>query len=52
MCMYVIMKTTCPSGYYHNGFVATYAPGHIMYSYTLLVPENQECSTGTTRNVT
>ena len=25
--MYVIMKTICPSGYYHNSFVATHAPG-------------------------
>ena len=25
------MKTMCPSGYHHNGFVATLALGHIMY---------------------
>ena len=30
------MKTMCP-----NGFVATYALGHMMYGYTLLVPVNQ-----------
>ena len=23
--MYVIMKTMCPPGYHHNGFVATHA---------------------------
>ena len=37
----VIMKTMCPPGYHHNGFVATHALGHIMYGYTLLVPMNQ-----------
>ena len=36
-----IMKTMCPTGYHHNGFVATHALGHMMYSYTLLVPMNQ-----------
>ena len=25
------MKTVCPSGYNHNGFVATHALGHMMY---------------------
>ena len=25
------MKTVCPPGYHHNGFVATHALGHIMY---------------------
>ena len=39
--VYVIMKTMCPSGYHHNGFVATHALGYMMYSYTLLVPMNQ-----------
>ena len=29
--MYVIMKTMCPPGYHHNGFVATHALGHMMY---------------------
>ena len=32
------MKAMCPPGYHHNCFVATYALGHMMYSYTLLVP--------------
>ena len=39
--IYVIMKTMCPPGYHHNGFVATHALGHMMYGYTLLVPVNQ-----------
>ena len=39
--MYVIMKTMCPPGYHHNGFLATHGLGHMMYSYTLLVPMNQ-----------
>ena len=35
------MKTMCPPGYHHNGFVATHVLGHMMYDYTLLVPMNQ-----------
>ena len=35
------MKTMCPPGYHHNGFVATHVLGHMMYGYTLLVPMNQ-----------
>ena len=27
------MKTMCPPGYQHNGFVATHALGHMMYGY-------------------
>ena len=27
------MKTMCPPGYHHNGFVATHALGHMMYVY-------------------
>ena len=27
---YAIIKTMCPPGYYHNGFVATHALGHMM----------------------
>ena len=26
--IYVIMKTMCPPGYHHNGFVETHALGH------------------------
>ena len=29
--IYEIMKTMCPPGYHHNGFVATPALGHMMY---------------------
>ena len=36
--IYAIMKTMCPPGYHHNGFVATHALGHMIYGYTLLVP--------------
>ena len=25
------MKTMCPLGYHHSGFVATHALGHMMY---------------------
>ena len=25
------MKTMCPPGYIHNGFVASYALGHMMH---------------------
>ena len=39
--IYEFMKTMCPPGYHHNGFVATRALGHMMYGYTLLVPMNQ-----------
>ena len=40
--IYAIMKTMCPSGYHHNGFVATHALGHMIYRYTLLIPMNQK----------
>ena len=39
------MKTMCPPGHHHNGFVATHALGHMMCSYTLLVPMNIYIST-------
>ena len=40
------MKTMCPPGYHHNGFVATHALGHMMYSYTFgsLVPAMCNCT--------
>ena len=31
--IHVIMKTMCPPGYHHNGFVATHALGHMMYGH-------------------
>ena len=39
--IYAIMKTMCPPGYHHNGFVATHTLGHMMHGYTLLVPMNK-----------
>ena len=35
--IYGVMKTMCPLGYHHNGFLTVYALGHMMYGYTLLV---------------
>ena len=32
--IYVIMKTMCPPGYHHNGFMATHALEHMMFGYT------------------
>ena len=34
------MKTMCPPGYHHNGFVASHALEQMIYDYTLLVPMN------------
>ena len=31
--LYAIMKTMCPPGYHHNGFVATHTLGHMMYGF-------------------
>ena len=31
------MKTMCPPGYHHNGFVATHALGHMMYGICMYV---------------
>ena len=33
------MKTMCPPGYHHNGFVATHALGHMMY----IMPKCMSC---------
>ena len=30
------MKTMCPPGYHHNGFVATHALGHMMYGWHMM----------------
>ena len=35
------MKTMCPPGYHHNGFMATHALGRMVHGCTLLVPMNQ-----------
>ena len=32
----------CPRSYYHSGFVATHALGHMIYGYTLLVPKSAQ----------
>ena len=29
------MKTMCPPGYHHNGFMETHALGHIMYGSSI-----------------
>ena len=29
--IFVTIKTMCPTGYHHSGFVGTHALGHIMY---------------------
>ena len=34
------METMCRPGYHHNGFVATYALRHMIYSFTVLIPMN------------
>ena len=31
------MKTMCPPGYHHNGFVATHALGHMMCCHKAIV---------------
>ena len=35
--LYAIMKTMCPPGYHHKGFVATHALGHMMYGYMMYI---------------
>ena len=34
--IYAIMKTMCPPGYFHNGFVETHALGHMIYGLRTL----------------
>ena len=31
------MKTMCPPGYHHNGFMATHALGHMMYGIYIYI---------------
>ena len=38
------MKTMCPPGHHHNGFVATHALGHMMYGYTFILRPLILCS--------
>ena len=49
--IYVIMKTMCPPGYHHNGFVATHVLGHMMYMYTHNVYVYTYTYIHTTRNI-
>ena len=45
--IYVIMKTMSLPGYHHNGFMATYALGHIYICCTLMVHVKfQTCAKG------
>ena len=42
--IYGIMKTMCPPGYHHQGFVATHALGHMMHGWTVHnVPKCMSC---------
>ena len=47
--IYVIMKTMCPPGYHHNGFVATHALGHMMYGSCAQVHELPQSHCGDNR---
>ena len=48
--IYVIMKTMCPPGYHHNGFVATHAlvvitgRAHCFHDYIYIYIYKQETS--------
>ena len=35
--IYAIVKTMWPSGYHHNGFVATHAIGHMMCGLYIII---------------
>ena len=41
--IYAIMKTMCPPGYNHNGFMATHAPGHMMYVDIVVIIGRAHC---------
>ena len=41
--IYVTMKTICPPGYNHNGFMATHAPGHMMYVDIVVIIGRAHC---------
>ena len=38
------MKTMCPPGYHHNGFVATHALGHMMCTVTDNMMNRTSCA--------
>ena len=46
---YAIIRTMCPPGYYHNGFVATNALGHMMFGSSTIhhVPKCMSCHKAT-----
>ena len=37
------MKTMCPPGYHHNGFVATHALVHIVFMITYILRSSCFC---------
>ena len=39
------MEKICPPDHHHNCFVPRHSLGHMMYSFMLLVPMNEKCST-------
>ena len=41
--IYVIMKTMCPPGYHHNGFVATHALGIDITTHAQTVHHVPKC---------
>ena len=50
--LYAIMKTMCPPGYHHNGFVATHALEHMMYGSCAQVHELPQSHCGDNREGT
>ena len=38
------MKTMCPPGYRHNGFLATHALGQMMYGLYIKCPNRTSCA--------
>ena len=35
------MKTMCPPGYHHNGFVATHALGYMMFDVYIYIKQQE-----------
>ena len=46
------MKTMCPPGYHHNGFVETHALGHMIYGSCVQVHEFPQSHCGDNREGT
>ena len=38
------MKTMCPPGYHHNGFVANHALRHMMYGFNRISCNRTSCA--------